>query len=76
MGSQLDEGFNEAPQPTDCHAIAAVTDIVFLAMREGIQSKQCSRVKILPNIHFIIRLGFRTICAAASLYAKLCMAMV
>ena len=76
VGSQLDEGFNKAPQPTDCHAIAAVTDMVLLAMRESIQSKQCSPVKILPNIHSIIRLGFTTICAAASLYANLCMAMV
>ena len=76
VGSQLDEGFNKAPQPTDCHAIAAVTDMVLLAMRESIQSKKCPPVKVLPNIHSIIRLGFTTIWAAASLYANLCMAMV
>ena len=33
MGNQLDEGFNEAPQPTDSHATAAMTDIVLIAIR-------------------------------------------
>jgi len=33
VGNQLDEGFNEAPQPTDSHATAAMTDIVLIPMR-------------------------------------------
>ena len=35
VDNQLDEGSNEVPQPTDCHIIAAMTDIVLVAICNG-----------------------------------------
>ena len=77
MVNQLDEGLSEVHQSTDYQTTAVVSCILLVAMCNTTHTiKTMSNSGDFHDIHCIIGLSLRTICARVSLYAYLCIAMV